>query len=59
MFLLREDFNASYPYIGQRFSGRDHTTIIYAYEKINKNMKSDSQIENDIKSIRNILYGSQ
>ncbi|PJE73210.1 MAG: chromosomal replication initiator protein DnaA [Candidatus Tagabacteria bacterium CG10_big_fil_rev_8_21_14_0_10_40_13] len=59
MFLLREDFNASYPYIGQRFSGRDHTTIIYAYEKINKNMKSDSQIENDIKAIRNILYGSQ
>ncbi|MFC1595269.1 chromosomal replication initiator protein DnaA, partial [Patescibacteria group bacterium] len=34
MFLLREDFHASFPNIGQKFGGRDHTTAIHAYEKI-------------------------
>ncbi|MFC1756804.1 chromosomal replication initiator protein DnaA [Patescibacteria group bacterium] len=56
MYLLREDFNASYPYIGQKLGGRDHTTVIHAYEKISKDIKNDQRIKDDIQKIRTYLY---
>jgi chromosomal replication initiator protein len=34
MFILREDFNISYPVIGAELGGKDHTTIIHSYKKI-------------------------
>src|SRR3989344_2149656 len=42
MYLLREDFNGSYPYIGQRFGGRDHTTAIHSFEKVSQDIKKNS-----------------
>ena len=33
MYLLREDFNVSYPSIGQKLGGRDHSTVIHSCEK--------------------------
>lgn len=59
MFLLREDFNGSYPYIGQKFGGRDHTTAIHAYEKISKDSKKDERLKDEIKNIRDILYSGE
>lgn len=56
MFLLREDFNGSYPYIGQKFGGRDHTTVIHAYEKVSGCLKKDQRLKNDIQKIRDFLY---
>ncbi len=56
MYLLREDFNSSYPYIGEKFGGKDHTTVIHAYEKISNNIKINEKIKDDIKQIREILY---
>ena len=56
MYLLREDFSGSYPYIGQKFGGRDHTTALHAHEKIAKNIKGNESIANEIKQIRDILY---
>jgi len=56
MFLLREDFNGSYPFIGQKFGGRDHTTVIHAYEKISNGLKKDQRLKNDIQKIRDFLY---
>ncbi len=52
MYLLREDLNASYPYIGQKFGGRDHTTVIYAYEKISNDIKKDIKLKQEIDQIR-------
>jgi chromosomal replication initiator protein len=52
MYLLREDFSGSYPYIGQRFGGRDHTTAIHAFDKISKEMKRNSQLIEEVKRIR-------
>lgn len=52
MYLLRDDFNGSYPYIGQRFGGRDHTTAIHAYEKISNETKKNPQLTEEIKRIR-------
>lgn len=57
MFLLREDLNTSYPFIGQKFGQRDHTTVIHAHKKIDNLIKKDEKLNNDINNIRGILYG--
>jgi chromosomal replication initiator protein len=56
MFLLREDFNTSYPYIGQKLGGRDHTTVIHAYEKIKKDLVENNLLRQEIEQIRGLLY---
>ena len=56
MYLLREEMRESYPSIGRRFGGKDHTTVIYAYEKISKGIKNDNDLSNEINLIRQRLY---
>ena len=56
MYLLREDFNGSFPYIGQKFGGRDHTTAIHAYSKIAMDLKKDERLKEELKTIRAQLY---
>ncbi len=56
MYLLREDFNTSYPYIGQKLGGRDHTTVIHAYEKIKGDLKVDNLLSQEIEQIRALIY---
>lgn len=56
MYLLREDFRGSFPYIGQKFGGRDHTTAIHAYEKIAKNIKVDQKLMDEILLLRDRIY---
>lgn len=58
MYILREDFNTSYPHIGQKLGGRDHTTVIHAYEKIKGDLKIDQLLSKDVNKIREILYNS-
>jgi chromosomal replication initiator protein len=55
MYLLREDFNISYPSIGQKLGGRDHTTVIHSCEKIKEDLKEDQTLGNEISQIRNLL----
>ncbi len=55
MFLLREDFSSSYPTIGQKLGGRDHTTVIHSCEKIKHDIKTDSALLNEINQIRTLL----
>ena len=54
MYLLREDFSGSYPYIGQRFGGRDHTTAIHSFDKISKELKRNPQLIEEVKRIREL-----
>jgi len=56
MYLLREDLNLSYPYVGQKFGQMDHTTIIYAFKKISEMLKKDEKLNQEINDIRNLLY---
>ena len=57
MYLLRNDLDSSYPFIGQKFGHRDHTTVIHAYKKIDRLIKNDNKLNQEIEEIRNILYG--
>lgn len=52
MYLLREDFNVSYPLIGQKLGGKDHTTVIHSYLKIKDDIKNDPQLLQEIEQIR-------
>jgi len=55
MYILREDFGVSYPSIGQKLGGRDHTTVIHSCEKIRRDLKVDSILEQEVNQIRMIL----
>lgn len=52
MYLLREDFNVSYPLIGQKLGGKDHTTVIHSYLKIKGDIKNDAQLMQELEQIR-------
>jgi chromosomal replication initiator protein len=52
MYLLREDFNISYPLIGQKLGNRDHTTVIHSHLKIRDDLKTDPLLLQEIEKIR-------
>lgn len=52
MFILREDFNISYPTIGQKLGGRDHTTVMHSCDKIKADMKNDLSLMQEVDQIR-------
>ncbi|MBP9701664.1 MAG: chromosomal replication initiator protein DnaA [Candidatus Pacebacteria bacterium] len=55
MFLLREDFNISYPSIGEKMGGRDHTTVIHSCEKVKDELKTNSLLSQEIGQLRTML----
>ncbi len=55
MFLAREMTNASFPDIGEKIGGRDHSTVIYSFNKIKKKLQSDKQLIEMVEKIRNII----
>jgi chromosomal replication initiator protein len=55
MYLLREDFNVSYPLIGSKIGGKDHSTVIHSHLKIKEDLKTDPSLLQEIEKIR-ILF---
>ena len=55
MYILREDFAVSYPTIGQKLGGRDHTTVIHSCEKIKREIVVDTSLAKEIQNIRTLL----
>jgi len=55
MYILREDFSISYPSIGEKLGGRDHTTVIHSCEKIKKDIKIDTLLFKEIQEIRGMI----
>jgi chromosomal replication initiator protein len=55
MYILREDFSISYPTIGDKLGGRDHTTVIHSCEKIKEEIKTNSGLLQEINQIRSII----
>ena len=56
MYLLRRELNYSYPQIASLIGKKDHTTIIYAYEKIDRAVKNGEIIQKEIADIKERLY---
>ncbi|MEK9181677.1 MAG: chromosomal replication initiator protein DnaA [Patescibacteria group bacterium] len=52
MYLLREDFSVSYPLIGQKLGGKDHTTVIHSCLKVKNDLKNDPQLLQELEQIR-------
>jgi chromosomal replication initiator protein len=57
MYLLRHEGNVSLPQIGELIGGRDHTTVIYACEKVADMMERDDLLRRQVLQIREQLNG--
>ncbi len=56
MFLLREETKSSYPEIGSKLGGRDHSTVIHAYEKIKKEEENEEATKQELTLIKERIY---
>ncbi|MFP4496761.1 MAG: chromosomal replication initiator protein DnaA [Vulcanimicrobiota bacterium] len=54
MYLSKEIIESSYPSIGKAFGGRDHTTVMHAFKKINRELKNPT-MKTDLDNIKNML----
>ena len=55
MYILREDFDISFPSIGEKVGNRDHSTVIHSYEKVKNDIKTDPELAEEINQIRSML----
>ena len=58
MYLMREEINQPYTKIASIFGGKDHTTVMHAYNKIKKNVQKDKSLKQEIELIRQKIYSS-
>ena len=56
MYLLREEIKSSFPFIGRKFGGKDHTTAIHAYQKISREIGKDTALTEEIGMIKQRIY---
>ena len=52
MYLLRKELKSSFPAIGRKFGGKDHTTVIHAFEKIEKELQKNENLNQEINLIK-------
>ncbi|MBT0665067.1 chromosomal replication initiator protein DnaA [Geobacter pelophilus] len=55
IYICRELTKASYPEIGEKFGGKDHSTVIHSVKKIEKLFAQDNEIRNTIDFIKRSL----
>jgi chromosomal replication initiator protein len=48
MYILREDFNTSFPTIGSKLGGRDHTTVIHSCQTVKDLMDTDNLFKESV-----------
>ncbi len=58
MYLLREELKSSYPFIGKRFGGKDHTTAMYACGKVAQELLASEFLVDEMSLIRQRIYGA-
>ena len=59
MYLCREVANMSYPKIGEDFGNRDHSTVMHACKKIEKEVKDKSNTRLIVESVKNIIINGE
>ena len=57
MYLCKQHTTRSYPDIGRRFGGRDHTTVLHGVRKIDSLLATDEQIARDVEALTRKLRG--
>jgi chromosomal replication initiator protein len=55
MYLCRELTEDSYSHIGTRFGGRDHSTVIHAYRKIEGKIEENADLKEDVSTLQSRL----
>lgn len=55
MYILREDYGISFPSIGEKLGGRDHTTVIHSYEKMKEELKENQLLTQEITQLRTMM----
>src|SRR5690606_1453591 len=55
MYLIRELTTHSYPEIGQYFSGRDHSTVMYAVQKVQDGIDADADVARVVRTVKDAL----
>jgi len=58
MYLLREEIKLSFPEIGQKLGGRDHSTVIHACDKIRKDEASNEPMKQELVLIKERIYNA-
>jgi chromosomal replication initiator protein len=56
IYICRELTKASYPEIGEKFGGKDHSTIIHSVKKIEKQMAGDAEFKATVEDIKKRLF---
>jgi chromosomal replication initiator protein len=57
MYLMREETDASLPQIGAELGGRDHTTVLYGYERVRARLEQDDGFKREMMLLKGRLYG--
>ncbi len=56
IWLCRDLTSASYPDIGTKFGGKDHSTVIHATKKIDKLMQENQEVVNNIEELKKLIH---
>ena len=59
MYLMRKETDASLPQIGEVLGGRDHTTVMYAIQKIANEIETKADLRKRVINVKQQLYGQQ
>jgi len=57
MYLLRKETDASLPQIGEILGGRDHTTVMYAIQKVSNDIETKTDLRKRVANVKQQLYG--
>ena len=56
MYLMREELKKSFPFIGEKLGGRDHTTVMYACDKMTKEIEKNEILQQELNLIKEKIY---